>query len=126
MELLDFLQWAGVGGVALLSIYFSQKDKNNSNEQEFIRQMKEQLDNSDDRYERLLNRIEKIEEINATLRSENLNITHERNTLLISKQNMEKELVLKIETLVKENEALKKRIRKLEKLLESNKITYAQ
>lgn len=126
MELLDFLQWAGVGGVALLSIYFSQKDKNNSNEQEFIRQMKEQLDNSDDRYERLLNRIEKIEEINATLRSENLNITHERNTLLISKQNMEKELVQKIETLVKENEALKKRIRKLEKLLESNKITYAQ
>lgn len=126
MELLDFLQWAGVGGVALLSIYFSQKDKNNSNEQEFIRQMKEQLDNSDDRYERLLSRIEKIEEINATLRSENLNITHERNTLLISKQNMEKELVQKIETLVKENEALKKRIRKLEKLLESNKITYAQ
>lgn len=126
MELLDFLQWAGVGGVALLSIYFSQRDKNNSNEQEFIRQMKEQLDNSDDRYERLLNRIEKIEEINATLRSENLNITHERNTLLISKQNMEKELVQKIETLVKENEALKKRIRKLEKLLESNKITYAQ
>ena len=122
MELLDFLQWVGVGGVALLSVYFSRKDRTNSNEHALIQQMKEQLDSGDLRYDKLIQRMEKIELANLTLREQNLELAHERNNLLISKQNMEKDLVLKIEQLVRENEELKKKIKHLERILENNKI----
>lgn len=120
MKLLDFLQWLGVGGVALLSLYFSQKDKARTNEHGLIEKMKEQLDSSDTRYDKLVERMDKLEEVNMKLREENLTISHERNELLISKQSMERELIQKIENLVKENEELKIRIKDLE-----NQIKYS-
>lgn len=114
MKLLDFLQWLGVGGVALLSVYFGQREKTKSNEQGLIEKMKEQLDSGDIRYDKLVERMDSLEELNLSLRRENLDITHERNQLLISKQNMEKELADKIKVLIRENEQLKRRIKELE------------
>lgn len=114
MKLLDFLQWLGVGGVALLSVYFGQREKSKSNEQGLIEKMKEQLDSGDIRYDKLVERMDSLEELNLSLRRENLDITHERNQLLINKQNMEKELANKIKLLIRENEQLKKRIKELE------------
>ena len=114
MTIIEFLQWTGVGGVALLSVYFGQRNRVKSDEHGLIEKMKQQLDSRDVQYDKLVERLDKLEESNMTLREENLKIAHERNQLSISKQNMEKELVDKIEVLAKENEALKRRIRELE------------
>lgn len=114
MKLLDFLQWLGVGGVALLSVYFSQRDRSKTTEHDLIEKMKEQLDSGDVRYDKLVERMDNLEETNMELRRENLTITHERNQLIMSKQNMENELVEKIELLISENEVLKARIKELE------------
>lgn len=114
MELLDFLQWLGVGGVALLTLYFTQKDKSKSNEQGLIEKMKEQLDSSDTRYDKLTERVDKLEEINSDLRNKNMEIQHEKNRILIEKESAEKFWMDKIETLQRENEALKARIKELE------------
>ncbi len=95
-------------------LYFGQREKNKRNEQGLIEKMKEQLDSGDIRYDKLVERMDSLEELNLSLRRENLDITHERNQLLISKQTMEKELANKIKLLIRENEQLKKRIKELE------------
>lgn len=120
MELLDFLQWLGVGGVALLTLYFTQKDKSKNNEQGLIEKMKEQLDSSDLRYDKLTERVDKLEETNSDLRKENLEITHARNQMMIEKENAEKFWMDKIESLQRENETLKARIKELEEKLGRN------
>lgn len=117
MEILDFLQWLGVGGVALLTLYFSQKDKSKSNERGLIEKMKEQLDSGDMRYEKLVERVEKLENVNMDLREKNLEIIHEKNQAIMEKENVEQRLVEKIEELQKENELLKDKIRELEEQL---------
>lgn len=120
MALLDFLQWLGVGGVALLTLYFTQKDKSKNNEQGLIEKMKEQLDSSDTRYDKLTERVDKLEEINSDLRQQNLEAIHEKNKAIIEKENAEKFWMDKIESLQKENELLKARIRELEDKLIGN------
>ena len=114
MEFADFLQWLGVGGVALLTLYFTQKDKAKNNEQGLIEKMKEQLDSSDVRYDKLTERVDKLEDINMKLREENFMLTTQKNQEIVMRNNVEQSLTEKIELLQLENEQLKARIKDLE------------
>lgn len=120
MKILDFLQWLGVGGVALLSLYYSQKDNAKKTEQGLLDKMSAQLEKSDKRYDDLTKRLDELDKANIMLREDKLNLCHEKNQLIISKENMEKELVAKIENLIAENERLKLRIKELEVELEKH------
>lgn len=82
--------------------------------------MSEQISLSVERYEKLTVRVERLEEDNASLRNENINMSYAKTQIIAEKDRMEQELADKIDKLTKENRTLKKRIRELETELQKD------
>lgn len=121
MKMIELLQWlGGAGGVALLTLLFNQFNSKKSSEQSLIQTMSEQISLSVERYEKLTARVERLEEDNASLRNENINMSYAKTQIIAEKDRMEKELADKIDKLTKENRTLKKRIRELETELQKD------
>lgn len=121
MKMIELLQWlGGAGGVALLTLLFNQFNSKKSSEQSLIQTMSEQISLSVERYEKLTVRVERLEEDNASLRNENINMSYAKTQIIAEKDRMEQELADKIDKLTKENRTLKKRIRELETELQKD------
>lgn len=115
MKLIDILQWAGgAGGVALLGLLFNQFNSRKTAEHGLIDKLTAQINLSDERYNTLVGRVDKLEADNVTLQNDNITINYAKTQIIAEKDRMEKELADKIETLTKENRYLKKRIKELE------------
>lgn len=115
MKMIDILQWAGgAGGVALLGLLFNQFNSRKTTEHGLIDKLVDQVNLSDERYNTLVKRVDKIEAENEILKNDNMTIKHDRTKIIAEKDRMEKELADKIEILTKENRYLKKRIKELE------------
>ena len=121
MKLIDVLQWiGGAGGVALLGLLFNQFNSRKTAEHDLIDKMTAQLNLSDERYNHVVARIDKIEKENDILKNDNLMIRYDKTQIIDEKDKMEKDLAEKIEILTKENRYLKKRIKELESQLKCN------
>ncbi|ARM66782.1 hypothetical protein AM4_123 [Lactococcus phage AM4] len=121
MKLIDILQWAGgAGGVALLGLLFNQFNSRKTAEHSLIDKMTSQINLSDERYNHLVERVDKIEKENEILKNDNMTIRYDKTQIIAEKDRMEKELADKIEILTKENRYLKKRIKELESQLKEN------
>lgn len=121
MKLIDVLQWiGGAGGVALLGLLFNQFNSRKTAEHDLIDKMTAQLNLSDERYNHLVERIDKIEKENEILKNDNMMIRYDKTQIIDEKDKMEKDLAEKIEILTKENRYLKKRIKELESQLKCN------
>lgn len=121
MKLIDVLQWiGGAGGVALLGLLFNQFNSRKTTEHDLIDKMTAQLNLSDERYNHVVARIDKIEKENDILKNDNMMIRYDKTQIIDEKDKMEKDLAEKIEILTKENRYLKKRIKKLESQLKCN------
>lgn len=119
MKMIELLQWlGGAGGVALLTLLFNQFNSKKSSEQSLIQTMSEQINLSVERYEKLTSRVDRLEEDNASLRNDNINISYAKTQIIAEKDRMEQELAEKIDKLTKENRTLKRRIKELETELE--------
>ena len=115
MKLIDILQWAGgAGGVALLGLLFNQFNSRKTAEHGLIDKLISQVNLSDERYNTLVERVDKIEAENEILKNDNMTIRYDKTKIIAEKDRMEKELADKIEILTKENRYLKKRIKELE------------
>ena len=121
MKLIDVLQWiGGAGGVALLGLLFNQFNSRKTAEHDLIDKMTAQLNLSDERYNHVVARIDKIEKENDILKNDNPMIRYDKTQIIDEKDKMEKDLAEKIEILTKENRYLKKRIKELESQLKCN------
>nr|DAD56856.1 MAG TPA: hypothetical protein [Caudoviricetes sp.] len=121
MKLIDVLQWiSGAGGVALLGLLFNQFNSRKTAEHDLIDKMTAQLNLSDERYNHLVEKIDKIEKENEILKNDNMMIRYDKTQIIDEKDKMEKDLAEKIEILTKENRYLKKRIKELESQLKGN------
>lgn len=80
--------------------------------------MSEQISLSIERYDKLVARVDRLEEDNASLRNDNINISYAKTQIIAEKDRMEQELAEKIDKLTKENRTLKRRIKELETELE--------
>ncbi len=119
MKMIELLQWlGGAGGVALLTLLFNQFNSKKSSEQSLIQTMSEQISLSIERYDKLVARVDRLEEDNASLRNDNINISYAKTQIIAEKDRMEQELAEKIDKLTKENRTLKRRIKELETELE--------
>lgn len=119
MKMIELLQWlGGAGGVALLTLLFNQFNSKKSSEQSLIQTMSEQINLSIERYDKLVMRVDRLEEDNASLRNDNINISYAKTQIIAEKDRMEQELAEKIDKLTKENRTLKRRIKELETELE--------
>lgn len=115
MKLIDILQWAGgAGGVALLGLLFNQFNSRKTAEHGLIDKLVSQVNLADERYNTLVERVDKIEAENEILKNDNMTIRYDKTKIIAEKDRMEKELVDKIEILTKENRYLKKKIKELE------------
>ena len=121
MNLYDFLQWLGVGGVAIGTMIIGAvgmknnriKDKK-SNEQMLIDQLQEELKSRDTRMDSITARLDILERDNTSLRTVNHNLQIERDKAILEKEKIERNLVERIDKLEKENEDLKAKIIELE------------
>lgn len=121
MKMIELLQWlGGAGGVALLTLLFNQFNSKKSSEQSLIQTMSEQINLSVERYEKLTSRVDRLEEDNASLRNDNINISYAKTQIIAEKDRMEQELAEKIDKLTKENRTLKRRIKELETELQKD------
>lgn len=119
MKMIELLQWlGGAGGVALLTLLFNQFNSKKSSEQSLIQTMSEQISLSIERYDKLVARVDRLEEDNASLRNDNINISYAKTQIIAEKDRMEQDLAEKIDKLTKENRTLKRRIKELETELE--------
>lgn len=119
MKMIELLQWlGGAGGVALLTLLFNQFNSKKSSEQSLIQTMSEQISLSIERYDKLTARVDRLEEDNASLRNDNINISYAKTQIIAEKDRMEQDLAEKIDKLTKENRTLKRRIKELETELE--------
>nr|DAQ00288.1 MAG TPA: DNA REPAIR PROTEIN XRCC4, DNA end joining, double-strand break.3A [Caudoviricetes sp.] len=117
--MIELLQWlGGAGGVALLTLLFNQFNSKKSSEQSLIQTMSEQISLSIERYDKLVARVDRLEEDNASLRNDNINISYAKTQIIAEKDRMEQDLAEKIDKLTKENRTLKRRIKELETELE--------
>ena len=121
MNLYDFLQWLGVGGVAIGTMIIGAvgmknnriKDKK-SNEQMLIDQLQEELKSRDTRMDSITARLDILERDNTSLRTVNHNLQIERDKAILEKEKIERNLVERIDKLERENEDLKAKIIELE------------
>ena len=121
MNLYDFLQWLGVGGVAIGTMIIGAvgmknnriKDKK-SNEQMLIDQLQEELKSRDTRMDSITARLDILERDNTSLRTVNHNLQIERDMAILEKEKIERNLVERIDKLERENEDLKAKIIELE------------
>ena len=121
MNLYDFLQWLGVGGVAIGTMIIGAVGmKNNrtkdqkSNEQMLIDQLQEELKSRDTRMDSITARLDILERDNTSLRTVNHNLQIERDKAILEKEKIERNLVERIDKLERENEDLKAKIIELE------------
>ena len=121
MNLYDFLQWLGVGGVAIGTMIIGAIGMNNnrlkdqkSNEQMLIDQLQEELKSRDTRMDSITARLDILERDNTSLRTVNHNLQIERDKAILEKEKIERNLVERIDKLEKENEDLKAKIIELE------------
>ena len=121
MSLYDFLQWLGVGGVAIGTMIIGAIGMNNnrvkdrkSNEQVLIDQLQEELKSRDTRMDSITARLDILERDNTSLRTVNHNLQIERDKAILEKEKIERNLVERIDKLEKENEDLKAKIIELE------------
>ena len=121
MNLYDFLQWLGVGGVAIGTMIIGAVGmKNNrikdqkSNEQMLIDQLQEELKSRDTRMDSITARLDILERDNTSLRTVNYNLQIERDKAILEKEKIERNLVERIDKLERENEDLKAKINELE------------
>ena len=121
MNLYDFLQWLGVGGVAIGTMIIGAVGMKNyrikdqkSNEQMFIDQLQEELKSRDTRMDSITARLDILERDNTSLRTVNHNLQIERDMAILEKEKIERNLVERIDKLERENEDLKAKIIELE------------
>ena len=121
MNLYDFLQWLGVGGVAIGTMIIgavgmknNRKKDQKSNEQMLIDQLQEELKSRDTRMDSITARLDILERDNTSLRTVNHNLQIERDKAILEKEKIERNLVERIDKLEKENEDLKAKIIELE------------
>ena len=121
MNLYDFLQWLGVGGVAIGTMIIGAIGMNNnrlkdqkSNEQMLIDQLQEELKSRDTRMDSITARLDILERDNTSLRTVNHNLQIERDMAILEKEKIERNLVERIDKLERENEDLKAKIIELE------------
>ena len=121
MSLYDFLQWLGVGGVAIGTMVIGAIGMNNnrvkdrkSNEQVLIDQLQEELKSRDNRMDSITARLDILERDNTSLRTINHNLQIERDMAILEKEKIERNLVERIDKLERENEDLKAKIIELE------------
>ena len=93
MNLYDFLQWLGVGGVAIGTMIIGAVGmKNNrikdqkSNEQMLIDQLQEELKSRDTRMDSITARLDILERDNTSLRTVNYNLQIERDKAILEKE----------------------------------------
>lgn len=121
MSLYDFLQWLGVGGVAIGTMIIGAIGMSNnrikdrkSNEQVLIDQLQEELQSRDTRMDSITARLDILERDNTSLRTVNHNLQIERDKAILEKEKIEMNLVERIDKLERENEDLKAKIIELE------------
>ena len=69
--IMEFLQWLGVGGVALLTLWYTQRDKTREKELAFMERLSAELHKKDEQYKELSEKIDKMEQ-NMELRIQEL------------------------------------------------------
>ena len=131
MTLFDFLQWLGVGGVAIFSVLNIRKGNIKSNEQEFITKLQSEIERKEERLDfinnqhteainRITKRLDDIESENRKLREENYKLRIERDSSIRERTALESNLYRKINKLESEKRTLKLKIDDL--VLENEKL----
>lgn len=113
MTVIEFLQWLGVGGVAILALIFSQFDKAKTKEEVFTERLQKELDKRDVQYNELIEKINQVEVLNDELRSKNIELVKEKALLEVENIRLKKDMESRIEYLEQRNEILEKEIKQL-------------
>lgn len=122
MNIWDFLQWFSVGGVTILSVFITSRNSSKNNEHQFIDQLQEELKRNSDRLDQVTKRLDDLENENSTLKELNYKLQIERDNAIVAKVQIteeknaiERELMIKIDSLGVQNKELKERVSRLEK-----------
>lgn len=98
----------GIGG-----IWLTKRKNSDETENMVIKQLQDEFKKRDEKEEKLIIRFEKLEQINAELREENLQLMIRSNQVILEKNNIEATLLLRIKRLESENIELEGIIRSL-------------
>lgn len=111
--IMEFLQWLGVGGVALLTLWYTQRDKTREKELAFMERLSAELHKKDEQYKELSEKIDKMETLNNEYRQKNLDLMTENTLLKLEKDKLEQSMELRIQELERKNKELQLEIEKL-------------
>lgn len=101
--IVDLLQWGVVAFTGIGGVLLTRKTSNNEAENMIITQLQTEFDKRDRRENEMLERFDRLEQINSKLREENLELMLRTNKIGLEKSNIEATLLLRIKRLESEN-----------------------